>query len=62
MIKTLEWTKDGVRMLDQRLLPTEETYLMLRSYDEVAVRRRSWLYLRRDEPNTADRSESFLGH
>ncbi len=36
MIKTLEWTKDGVRMLDQRLLPTEETYLMLRSYDEVA--------------------------
>jgi methylthioribose-1-phosphate isomerase len=36
MIKTVEWTKDGVRMLDQRLLPTEETYLMLRSYDEVA--------------------------
>lgn len=36
MIKTLEWTKDGVRMLDQRLLPTEEVYLMLRSYDEVA--------------------------
>ena len=36
MIKTVEWTKDGVRMLDQRLLPTEETYLILRSYDEVA--------------------------
>ena len=36
MIKTVEWTKDGVRMLDQRLLPLEETYLMLRSYDEVA--------------------------
>ena len=36
MIKTVEWTKDGVRMLDQRLLPGEETYLMLRSYDEVA--------------------------
>src|SRR6266496_4269737 len=36
MIKTLEWTDQGVRMLDQRLLPTEETYLMLRSYDEVA--------------------------
>ena len=36
MIKTLEWTKDGVRMLDQRLLPSEEKYLMLRSYDEVA--------------------------
>lgn len=36
MIKTVEWTDEGVRMLDQRLLPTEETYLMLRSYDEVA--------------------------
>jgi methylthioribose-1-phosphate isomerase len=36
MIKTVEWTNEGVRMLDQRLLPTEETYLMLRSYDEVA--------------------------
>src|SRR5215510_15402867 len=36
MIKTVEWTKDGVCMLDQRLLPSEETYLMLRSYDEVA--------------------------
>ena len=35
MIKTVEWTKDGVRMLDQRLLPSEETYLMLRSYDCV---------------------------
>src|SRR5215510_10566937 len=36
MIKTVEWTSEGVRMLDQRLLPAEETYLMLRSYDEVA--------------------------
>jgi methylthioribose-1-phosphate isomerase len=36
MIKTVEWTKDGVRMLDQRLLPSQEIYLMLRSYDEVA--------------------------
>jgi methylthioribose-1-phosphate isomerase len=36
MIKTIEWTKEGVRMLDQRLLPTEEKYLTLRSYDEVA--------------------------
>jgi methylthioribose-1-phosphate isomerase len=36
MIKTVEWTKDGVKMLDQRLLPSEEKYLMLRSYDEVA--------------------------
>src|SRR3989440_10296162 len=36
MIKTVEWTAEGVRMLDQRLLPTEEKYLLLRSYEEVA--------------------------
>jgi methylthioribose-1-phosphate isomerase len=36
MIKTVEWTDEGVRMLDQRLLPQEEVYLMLRSYEEVA--------------------------
>jgi methylthioribose-1-phosphate isomerase len=36
MIKTVEWTNEGVRMLDQRLLPSEEKYLTLRSYEEVA--------------------------
>jgi methylthioribose-1-phosphate isomerase len=36
MIKTVEWTDEGVRMIDQRKLPTEEKYLMLRSYEEVA--------------------------
>lgn len=36
MIKTVEWTDEGVRMLDQRLLPVEEKYLTLRSYEEVA--------------------------
>jgi methylthioribose-1-phosphate isomerase len=36
MIKTVEWTKEGVRMLDQRLLPNEEKYVTLYSYDEVA--------------------------
>jgi methylthioribose-1-phosphate isomerase len=36
MIKTVEWTSEGVRMLDQRILPTEEKYLILRSYEEVA--------------------------
>src|SRR5947209_2785947 len=36
MIKTVEWTGEGVRMLDQRILPTEEKYIMLRSYEEVA--------------------------
>ena len=36
MIKTVEWTNEGVRMLDQRILPNEEKYPMLRSYEEVA--------------------------
>ena len=36
MIKTIEWTEEGIRMLDQRLLPAEEKYLVLRSYEEVA--------------------------
>jgi methylthioribose-1-phosphate isomerase len=36
MIKTVEWTEEGVRMMDQRLLPNEEKYLTLRSYEEVA--------------------------
>lgn len=36
MIKTLEWTDDGVVMIDQRLLPTEELYPVYRTYEEVA--------------------------
>jgi methylthioribose-1-phosphate isomerase len=36
MIKTVQWTAEGVVMLDQRILPTEEKYLTLRSYEEVA--------------------------
>src|SRR5437016_5372706 len=36
MIKTVEWTNEGVRMLDQRLLPNEEKYLTLHSCEEVA--------------------------
>ena len=36
MINTVEWTSEGIRMIDQRLLPGEEKYLMLRSYEEVA--------------------------
>ena len=33
----VKWTDDGVAMLDQRLLPTEEKWLMLKSYEEVAA-------------------------
>ena len=36
MVKTVEWTDEGVRMIDQRLLPTEEKYLLLHSCEEVA--------------------------
>ncbi len=36
MFITVERTDEGVRMLDQRLLPSTETYLMLRSPGEVA--------------------------
>jgi methylthioribose-1-phosphate isomerase len=31
------WTDEGVRMLDQRLLPTEEKWLILRTYNDVAA-------------------------
>jgi methylthioribose-1-phosphate isomerase len=36
MIKTIEWTDDGVRMIDQRKLPTIEEYPLFRTYEEVA--------------------------
>jgi methylthioribose-1-phosphate isomerase len=36
MIKTIEWTDEGVVMIDQRRLPTEETYPVFRNYEEVA--------------------------
>src|SRR5499427_5014395 len=36
MIKTLEWTDQGVVMIDQRLLPAEEAYPVFKTYEEVA--------------------------
>ena len=36
MIKTFEWTDDGVRFLDQTKLPAEETYVLCKTYEEVA--------------------------
>jgi methylthioribose-1-phosphate isomerase len=36
MIKTIEWTDEGVRMIDQRLLPTQEVYPVFKTYEEVA--------------------------
>lgn len=36
MIRTIEWTDEGVVMIDQRLLPTEEVYNTYKSAEEVA--------------------------
>lgn len=36
MIKTVEWTDEGVLMIDQRKLPTVEEYPVFRTYEEVA--------------------------
>lgn len=36
MIKAVEWTDEGIKMLEQRLLPNKVEYLMLHTYDEVA--------------------------
>jgi methylthioribose-1-phosphate isomerase len=36
MIKTIEWTDEGVVMIDQRRLPTQEIYPVFKTYEEVA--------------------------
>lgn len=36
MIPTLAWTDEGVRFLDQTRLPLEESYVLARSYEDVA--------------------------
>jgi methylthioribose-1-phosphate isomerase len=41
MIRTIEWTEAGVVMLDQRLLPAQETYNSYTDYREVAEAIRS---------------------
>ncbi|MBI4460011.1 MAG: S-methyl-5-thioribose-1-phosphate isomerase [Acidobacteria bacterium] len=40
-IKTLEWTPEGVVLIDQRLLPHQEEYRLCHSYQEVAEAIRS---------------------
>jgi methylthioribose-1-phosphate isomerase len=37
MIKTLEWTAEGVRFIDQTQLPGKEVYVTCRSYQEVGT-------------------------
>lgn len=41
MIKTIEWTDKGVRMIDQRKLPTTEEYPVFETYHQVAEAIRS---------------------
>jgi methylthioribose-1-phosphate isomerase len=41
MIETIQWTDDGVVMIDQTRLPNEEIYVTCRSYGEVAEAIRS---------------------
>src|SRR5579864_4180362 len=41
MFKTIEWTKDGVRMIDQLRLPGEEVYQTYTDYRQVAEAIRS---------------------
>jgi len=41
VIKTIEWTDAGVRMIDQRKLPTVEEYPVFKTYSEVAEAIRS---------------------
>jgi methylthioribose-1-phosphate isomerase len=36
MIQTLEWTDHGVRFIDQTKLPTEESYMTCKTYEQVA--------------------------
>jgi methylthioribose-1-phosphate isomerase len=36
MVETIQWTPEGVVMIDQTRLPLEETYVTCRDYEEVA--------------------------
>ena len=39
--ETIEWTDEGVRLIDQRKLPRQEEYSVCRTYKEVAEAIRS---------------------
>jgi methylthioribose-1-phosphate isomerase len=43
MIETIQWTADGVVMIDQTRLPVEELYVICRNYHEVADAIRSMI-------------------
>src|SRR5581483_10799320 len=37
MVETIQWTDEGVVMIDQTRLPLEESYVTCRTYEEVAT-------------------------
>src|SRR5438270_12343417 len=37
MVETIQWTPEGVVMIDQTRLPLEEEYVTCRTYEEVAT-------------------------
>src|SRR5881409_4124478 len=41
MVKTIEWTDEGVRMIDQRKLPMVEEYPVFKNYRDIAAAIRS---------------------
>src|ERR1044071_2891556 len=41
MVETIEWTEDGVVMIDQTRLPREQVFVTCRTYEEVAEAIRS---------------------
>src|SRR5215813_6901402 len=41
MVETIQWTDNGVVMIDQRRLPREEVFVTCRTYQEVAEAIRS---------------------
>src|SRR6059036_3923981 len=41
MVKTIEWTDEGVRMIDQRKLPMVEEYPVFKNYRDIAEAIRS---------------------
>ena len=36
MIETIQWTPEGVVMIDQTRIPAEETYVTCKTYEQVA--------------------------
>src|SRR5580698_1286345 len=73
MLETIQWTPEGVVMIDQRRLPREEVFVTCTTYQQVAEAIRNMTIrgapaigvaaaMRVARRHAADRRESFLGH